>query len=88
MRRFNETAIQACDVGFNFDIGEVETEYAVVEQIYNEYKVILENGLVNPEKGLTKMLRKMKEAGIEDILTVERQQFALWKQRNIIVFPS
>lgn len=88
LRRFNETAIQACDVGFNFDIGEVETEYAVVEQIYNEYKVILENGLVNPEKGLTKMLRKMKEAGIEDILTVERQQFALWKQRNIIVFPS
>ena len=88
LRRFNETAIQACDVGFNFDISEVETEYAVVAEIYDTYKVLLENGMVNPEEGLTKMLREMREAGIEDILTVERQQFAHWRERNIKVFPS
>ena len=70
------------------DISEVETEYAVVAEIYDTYKVLLENGMVNPEEGLTKMLREMREAGIEDILTVERQQFAHWRERNIKVFPS
>ena len=59
MRKFNEEAIQSCEIGFNFDISPVMTEYFALSDIYSKYKNVLENGLVNPEEGLEAMLAEM-----------------------------
>ena len=82
MRKFNEEAIQSCEIGFNFDISPVMTEYFALSDIYSKYKNILENGLVNPEEGLETMLAEMYTSGLSDVLAEERRQFAYWKART------
>lgn len=81
MREFNKEAIQSCEIGFNFDISPVMTEYFVLSDIYSKYKNILENGLVNPEEGLDVMLEEMYANGLSDVLEEERKQFEDWKAR-------
>lgn len=82
MRKFNEEAIHACDSKFIFDISPVITEYFTLRNIYSKYKVILENGLVNPKEGLERMNKEMRENGMEDVLSEERRQYQAWKDRQ------
>lgn len=86
IRRFNEEAIHCCDLGFNFDISPVATEYFNLEKIYASYKTVLENGLVNPEEGVRMMLQEMKENGVDDVIQEEEKQYIKWKQKNIKVY--
>lgn len=82
MRKFNEEAIQSCEIGFNFDISPVMTEYFALSDIYSKYKNVLENGLVNPEEGLEAMLEEMYDSGLSDVLAEETRQFEDWKART------
>ena len=82
MREFNENAIHCCDLGFNFDVSKVSTEYAVLNEIYNRYKQVLENGLVNPREGLKAMQREMRDNGIDEVIEKKRQQYEEWKKRK------
>lgn len=82
MREFNEDSIHACDSEFFFDITPAITEYFTLRNIYSKYKLILENGMVNPEEGLKKMNKEMKENGIDDVLAEERKQFKAWQNRQ------
>lgn len=82
MREFNQNAIQSCDIGFNFDFTPVMTEYFTLKDIYSRYKNVLENGLVNPEEGLSSMLREMEESGLSDVMAEENRQFLAWEARN------
>lgn len=82
MRTFNEKAIHSCDMGFNFDYSTVLTEYFTLKKIYSKYKVILENGLINPEEGLLRMNQEMEQNGIQDVLAEERRQYEKWKKRK------
>lgn len=82
MREFNENAIHCCDLGFNFDVSKVSTEYAVLNEIYSRYKQVLENGLVNPREGLKAMNKEMKDNGIDEVIEKKRQQYEEWKTRK------
>ena len=82
MREFNEKSIHACDIGFNFDISQVSTEYFALKSIYEKYKVILENGLVNPREGLDEMNRELEENGIDQVIENKREQFLKWKENK------
>ena len=82
MREFNENAIHCCDLGFNFDVSKVSTEYAVLTEIYNRYKQVLENGLVNPREGLKAMQKEMKDNGMDEVIEKKRQQYEEWKKRK------
>lgn len=82
MREFNENSIHACDIGFNFDISQVSTEYFALKSIYEKYKVILENGLVNPREGLDEMNRELEENGIDQVIENKREQFLKWKENK------
>ena len=82
MRKFNEEAIQSYEIGFNFDISPVMTEYFALSDIYSKYKNVLENGLVNPEEGLEAMLEEMYDSGLSDVLAEETRRFEDWKART------
>ena len=58
------------------------TEYFTLKDIYSRYKNVLENGLVNPEEGLSSMLREMEESGLSDVMAEENRQFLAWEARN------
>lgn len=76
--KYNKSSIQACDVGFNFDITPVATEYFTLEQIYFKYRDILENGLVDPDEGLAMLNRELHENGIDEVVREKQRQFDKW----------
>lgn len=78
IQKFNEEAIQGCDFGFNFDSSKVATEYVALNKIYEKYRYILENGLVNPEVGLKKMNQELKNNSIDKVIAEEQRQFNDW----------
>ena len=84
MQKKNEQAIQSNMIGFNFDYSKVDSEYREVVDIYNDYKWILENGLVNPEEGVKQMREKMQESGLNLIIKEEERQYSDWIEKKKI----
>lgn len=82
MDEHNKNALQSCEIGFNFDISEVTSQYVAVNSIYSKYRRILENGLVDPEQGLEAMLKDLRENGLDEVIDEKRKQFMEWKKRN------
>lgn len=82
MRRWNQTALRSCEIGFNFNVFPVSGQYLKVEEIYNTYKPILESGMVNPEQGLAQMLSEMEEAGLDEVIAEKKRQFQSWQKAN------
>lgn len=75
VRRLNEESIHGCDYGFYFDISPVSTEYLELTSIYDKYRMILENGLVDPEEGLEQMNRELEANFIEEVIAEKQRQF-------------
>lgn len=82
VKKKNETAIQSCRMGFNFDYSNVDAEYNQVNEIYQEYKWILENGMENPEFALNEMLEEMERGGLDLILREEQAQYDAWQKNR------
>ncbi|MBQ9822941.1 MAG: ABC transporter substrate-binding protein [Solobacterium sp.] len=80
--RFNADAVKAKDLAFNFDYTPVIKEYIEVAKIYDRYRPLLENGLVEVESTLAAMNEEMDQAGIEDIVEEKNRQYEIWKNRN------
>lgn len=88
-RRFNREAERAKDVGFVFDPTTVMREYMEVCEVYERYRPILEDGIVDPDEGLVRMLAELEAAGIEDLLAEQNRQYSAWKEtqhRRIVLF--
>lgn len=75
VKRFNEESLRGCDYGFNFDISSVSTEYLELKHIYEKYRPILENGLVEPEEGLEQMNKELDANFIEEVIAEKQKQF-------------
>lgn len=69
-------------MGFAFNPAAVMREYLEVCQIYERYRPILENGIVDPDEGLERMLAELKTAGIDELLAEQNRQYAQWKGRQ------
>lgn len=78
-KAFNSQAIKAGDVGFVFDPSTVMQEYTEVVEIYNCYRPILENGLLDTQQVLNRMNEEMEAAGIQKIIDEKNSQFTRWK---------
>lgn len=80
MEEYNNTALRSCEIGFNFDVSQVSTEYITLEKIYNKYKPILESGLVDPEEGLQEMMNELNANGLQEVIAEKRRQFEEWQK--------
>lgn len=69
-----ESARTSAAMGFVPDISPVETECLAIRQVIEEYRRELYTGTSDPDEVIPKMLTRMKEAGLDRILTeVQRQ---------------
>lgn len=77
---YNKSALRSCEIGFNFDVSKVSTEYITLEEIYNKYKPILEGGVVDPIEGLQEMMSELNVNGLQEVISEKRRQFENWKK--------
>ncbi|WP_123043388.1 ABC transporter substrate-binding protein [Cohnella candidum] len=78
LQAFNDSAVQSKALGFTFDQTPVKTEVAAVQNVLNQYKMALEWGTVDPAKVLPEFNKKLKDAGLEKIITEKQKQLDEW----------
>ena len=79
MKEEFEESIEADDsaekyAAFVIDTTEIETEYAAVQNVIQQYWKPLELGYTDMESGLAEFQEKMEAAGIDTILEVVQEQ--------------
>lgn len=78
LKKFNDTAQKSKAFGFTFNNQNVVTEIAAVQSVYDQYKMGLECGLVDPDEALPEMLAQMESAGIQKIIDEKQAQLDEW----------
>lgn len=68
--------------GFIFDQEELNVELLKVQDVLKQYLPVLECGCVELDVVYPEFIQKLKEAGIEKIITEKQTQFDLWKKNN------
>lgn len=72
---WNEGCIPQKDLGFSFDMVPVQTEYAQMQAVEQEYLHPITNGLVEYDDAIDEALKKLDEAGIDKFLEEYQRQF-------------
>ncbi len=71
---FNKSTKKSPAFGLSFDLNDVSTEVAAVNSTMSQYRMVLENGTVEPEEVLAEFRDKLKAAGIDAIIACKQQQ--------------
>lgn len=80
MRQFNERAEKTPGFGFLMDLRTVYPEYQKIREVYNSYKPILENGMVEPMSGNQQMIEALNVCGYEAFLDEINRQWKKWQE--------
>jgi putative aldouronate transport system substrate-binding protein len=69
--------------GFTVDQSDIAAELAAIQQVEQQYGYPLNWGVVDDvDEAEALLFEKLREAGIERVLEVQRQQLAEWQQQN------
>ncbi|MGG7079355.1 ABC transporter substrate-binding protein [Clostridium sardiniense] len=79
---FNDAAKVSPILGFKFDPSKVSTEIAAVNNVLEEFKATIYSGSVDVDEYLGKLNAKLKEQGIDKIITEMQTQVDEWKKTN------
>lgn len=82
--KFNASAKFSKALGFTYDPSSVKTEIASVTNVYNQYRLALENGSVDFNKTYPEFIKKIKAAGLEKIIALKQKQLDAWAKVNNI----
>jgi putative aldouronate transport system substrate-binding protein len=74
----NEKAAKSPAMGFTFDSGEVETEYAAVINVIQQYLPGLLCGSVDPVTAIPEFRDKLTVAGLDSIIAAKQKQLDEW----------
>lgn len=77
-QEWNKTGIMSEAYGFFFDNIDVTTEMAAVQSVYDEYRMSLECGVLDPETTLPEMNEKLYAAGLQTIIDEKQSQLDEW----------
>ena len=77
-QEWNKTGIVSKAYGFFYDNINVTTEMAAVQSVYDEYRMSLECGVLDPETTLPEMNEKMYAAGLQNIIDEKQAQLDKW----------
>lgn len=83
-QKFNSTAKFSKALGFIYDPSPVKTEIASVTNVYNQYRLAIENGTVDFNKVYPEFIKKLKAAGIDKIIALKQKQLDAWVKANNI----
>ena len=81
-KEFNDSAIKSNALGFVFDPSNVKTEVAAVQAVFDQYRLPLENGVVDPDENLPKFIQALKDAGIDTVIAEKQKQLDEWAAAN------
>lgn len=73
--QWNDGCIPQKDLGFSFDMTPVQTEYAQMQAVEQEYFYPITNGLVDYDEAIDEALKKLDEAGIARFLEEYQKQY-------------
>ncbi|MHA7581828.1 ABC transporter substrate-binding protein [Paenibacillus vandeheii] len=74
----NKSAKKSKALGFTFDVDNVKTELAAVNNVISEYGLGLETGTLDPVENLPKFIAKLKAAGVDKIISEKQRQLDEW----------
>lgn len=81
-RKWNQSGFTSKAFGFVFDSTPVSIEIAEVQNVYDQYRMGLECGLVEPAEALDEMNQKLYAAGLQDVIDEKQRQLDLWAALN------
>ncbi|WP_339282653.1 ABC transporter substrate-binding protein [Paenibacillus sp. FSL R5-0486] len=81
LRGENESAVKSRAMGFSFDINPVKTQITSVANVQNQYDAGFQTGTFDPSE-LGAYLDKLKNAGVEKILTEKQNQLNQWLENK------
>lgn len=82
-KNWNEGCLPQKDIGFAFDMTPVQTEYAQMQAVEQEYFNPITNGLVDYDEAIDEALKKLKEAGVDKFVEEYQRQFkAFYDSKN------
>lgn len=77
-REWNQNGLTSKAFGFAFDSTPVSVEMAAVQNVYDQYRMGLECGLVEPMPALEEMNQKLYAAGLQEIIDEKQKQLNQW----------
>lgn len=77
-KEWNTTGVKSEAYGFFFDNSSVSTEEAAVQSVYDEYRMSLECGVVDPDDVLDEMNSRLYDAGLQTIIDEKQSQLDEW----------
>lgn len=81
-KAWNKTGLVSKAYGFVFDSTPVANEIAAVQNVYDQYRMSVECGVVDPGLALEEMNEKMEKAGLGDIIKEKQRQLDEWAEAN------
>jgi len=77
--RFSKEAQPLLTLGYSFDTKKVASEIAAVKDVVNEFRPLLESGVLEEvDQALDTFLASLKEAGIDRIIMENQRQLDAW----------
>lgn len=83
-QKFNASSKFSKAIGFTFDATPVKTEIAAVKNVYDQYRLGLENGSVSFDRVYPEFIKKMRAAGLNKIIAEKQSQLSAWAKANNI----
>lgn len=77
-KEWNTTGLVSKAYGFVFNNTPVANEVAAVQNVYDQYRMSLECGLVDIDEALTQMNEEMYAAGLQTIIDEKQRQLDEW----------
>ena len=81
-KAFNDSSDVSPALGFKFDSSNVTTEIAAINNVLEEFKQTIYSGSVDVDEYLQKLNTKLKEQGIDKVITEMQKQIDEWKTNN------
>jgi len=82
MDEFNKSAAKSKALGFTFDGDSVKNEIAACNAVLEQYRRVLESGVVDVDQVLPEFLKKLEDAGIDTIIAEKQKQLDAWAAAN------
>ncbi len=76
--KFNNSAKKVKSFGFVPNLESVKIQVTSCNNVVNEYKKVIEYGMVDPKDNIAKFNEKLKQAGIDEIVKEVQSQYDEW----------
>jgi putative aldouronate transport system substrate-binding protein len=74
VKKLNDAATSSTVLGFALDIGDLQTEVANCQAVWDKYRYELITGASDPEKMVPKITAELKSAGMDKIMQAAQEQ--------------